>query len=315
MAIEPVVTVEVFLNEYEQIRTPDFARIGDYVNIAKGRERSMAQFAEATGIGASTLSRIVNGRSTKPLSKEVIVKIYEARADQESAHLLDLLARANGMFPKEFAERVKTRDHYAAKRNEEISREHMMKNALIAGAVSSGVSISQVISRPIYRTSICKTFIPRRRGDFVLELAPIDNNVRERYSWTFFLYSHIHDELDDDRHLSVKQIVYNIIERISGWFLMDAWDSDIVKGDKFSFCFVDEAIFQEFIDTLQEAKLRTEMTAILMNPTNFTVEREVWLPGQYKRLTEDSVFLTPAPINSNEDDYYAYEHDDTEDNE
>ena len=270
---------------------------------------------EATGIGASTLSRIVNGRSTKPLSKEVIVKIYEARADQDSVHLLDFLARANGMFPKEFAERVKTRDQFAAKRNEEISREHMMKNALIAGAVSHGIPVAQVVNRPIYRESISKTYIPRRRGDFVLELAPTDNNVRERYSWTFFLYSHIHDELDDERHLPVKRIVYNIIERASGWFLMDAWGIDIVKGDKFSFCFVDEAIFQEFVDTLQEAKLRTEMTAILMNPTSYTVEREVWLPGQYDRLTETSVFLTPAPTTSDEDDYYAYEPEDTEDNE
>lgn len=315
MATIPAVTVEVFLNEYEQIRTPDFARIGDYVNIAKGRDRSMAQFAEATGIGASTLSRIVNGRSMKPLSKEVIVKIYEARANQDAVHLLDFLARANGMFPKDFAERVKTRDQFAAKRNEEISREHMMKNALIAGAVSHGIPVAQVVNRPIYRESISKTYIPRRRGDFVLELAPTDNNVRERYSWTFFLYSHIHDELDDERHLPVKRIVYNIIERASGWFLMDAWGIDIVKGDKFSFCFVDEAIFQEFVDTLQEAKLRTEMTAILMNPTSYTVEREVWLPGQYDRLTETSVFLTPAPTTSDEDDYYAYEPEDTEDNE
>ena len=315
MATIPEVTVEVFLNEYEQIRTPDFATIGDYVNIAKGRDRSMAQFAEATGIGASTLSRIVNGRSMKPLSKEVIVKIYEARANQDAVHLLDFLARANGMFPKDFAERVKTSDRFAAKRNEEISREHMMKNALIAGAVSHGIPVAQVINRPIYRQSISNTYIPRRRGDFVLELAPTDNNIRERYSWTFFLYSHIHDELDDERHLPVKRIVYNIIEKVSGWFLMDAWDIDIVKGDKFSFCFVDEAIFQEFVDTLQEAKLRTEMTAILMNPNSYTVEREVWLPGQYDRLTETSVFLTPAPSTSDEDDYYAYEPEDTEDNE
>ena len=73
MAVVPEVTIDEFMNDYEQIRTPDFARIASYVNHAKGSERNMAQFAEATGIGASTLSRIVNGRSTKPLSKEVIV--------------------------------------------------------------------------------------------------------------------------------------------------------------------------------------------------------------------------------------------------
>ena len=310
MAVIPEVTIEVFMNEYEQIRTPDFAAIASYVNRAKGMERSMAQFAEATGIGASTLSRIVNGRSTKPLSKEYIVKIFEARANPDEVQLLDMLARANGMFPKEYADRVKRDDRFAAKRNEEISREHMMKNALIAGVVSAGLPVSQVVNQPLYRTSVVPAYIPRRRGDFLLELATTDTNKPLRKSWTFFLFPHMHDELDDERHLSVKRTVYNIIERLNGWFLMDAWDVDIVRGDKFSFCFVDEEIFQTFIETLQVAKLKTEMTAILMNPANYTVDREVWLPGEYEQLSNISLFQVPAP-----GDDYIFNDNDEEDTE
>ena len=309
MAVVPEVTVEIFMNDYEQIRTPDFARIASYVNHAKGKDRNMAQFAEATGIGASTLSRIVNGRSTKPLSKEVIVKIYEARADLDAVHLLDMLARANGMFPKDFAERVKSKDAFAAKRNEEINREHMMKNALIAGIVSSGMSIAQVVNQPLYRSSVVPAYIPRKRGDFVIELPPREDNPQIGYSWTFFLYPHVHDEVDDERHLSVKQLVYNILQRANGWFVMDAWDIDIVKGDKFSFCFVDEAIFNLFVESLQVAKLKTEMTAILMNPANYTVEKEVWLPGSYSRLYDDDIFRAPS---MGEDFIYTDDEEDTE---
>ena len=308
MGVMSEVTVEMFMNDYEQVRTPDFASIASHVNYAKGAERSMAQFAEATGIGASTLSRIVNGRSTKPLSKEVIVKIYEARANPESVMLLDMLARANGMFPREFAERIKSHDNIAARRNDEINREHMMKNSLIASVVSSGMPIAQVINQPVYRTSCnnIPAYLPRRRGDFVLELPPENNNPHVSYSWTFFLFPYIQEEVDEQRQLPFKRRLYSIIERISGWLLMDAWELDIVKGDKFSFCFLDEELFQGFVDTLQIAKLKTEMTAILINPTNYTVEKEVWLPGNYEQLTQISVFQVAMP----EDDYI----DDDEDN-
>ena len=295
MAEINAVTIEEFRDEYEQVRTPDFAAIASYVNMAKGPERSMAQFAEVTGIGASTLSRIVNGRSAKPLSKENIIKIYECRATQEDTFLLDTLARANGMFPKEYADRVKARDRFAARRNEEISRERMMKTALIAGIVGCGMPVSEVVNTPLYRSSVCPAYLPRRRGDFVLMLGADENDPGIKKTWTFFLFPTIFDEAEVERHRSVRSIVRDIIDRLNGWFVLDAWDSDFLRGDKFSFAFIDEGIFQEFVDALQSAKLHTEMTAILMNPTDYTVEKEVWLPGQYEQLTNISVFQVPMP--------------------
>jgi len=282
------VTVEEFINEYEQIRTPDFASIASYVIRAKGVERNMAQFAEATGISASTLSRIVNRKTQKPLSKESIVKIYEARAFQEETALLDSLARANGMFPKEYVERVKTTDDFAAHRNKEISREHMMKNALIAGVASSALQIRSVINTPLYRASEVPAYVPRRRGDFVLTLGEPDNGVVP--AWTFCLYPYILSEAEDAYRRSATKRVYDIFRDISGWLLMDAWSLEYVKKDKFSFCFVDEELFQAFVDAMQVAKLHTEMTAILMDTENYTVLREVWLPGDYDRISEESIF-------------------------
>ena len=85
------------IRSYKQIRTPDYARLASLVSQAKGPDRTMAQFAETTGIGASTLSRLVNLNIKKPLSMETIIKIYEGRANAEDEYLLEALARANGM--------------------------------------------------------------------------------------------------------------------------------------------------------------------------------------------------------------------------
>lgn len=77
-----------------------------------------------------------------------------------------------------------------------------------------------------------------------------------------------------------------------------------MMGDKFSFAFVDEDIFQEFIDALQEAKLHTEMTALLMDAQTFAVTKEIWLPGEYDPWTNISIFEMPAPVMDEDNDEF-----------
>ena len=77
---------------YQQLRTPDYAALANCVNRAKGPNRTMAQFAEDTGISASTLSRIVNMNIKKPMAIDLIIKIFEKRADQEDEYLLESMA-------------------------------------------------------------------------------------------------------------------------------------------------------------------------------------------------------------------------------
>ena len=43
------------LQSFQQVRTPDVAALANYVNYAKGPNRTMAQFAADTEISASTL--------------------------------------------------------------------------------------------------------------------------------------------------------------------------------------------------------------------------------------------------------------------
>ena len=62
--------------EFVSVRIPDKMLIASLINKAKG-SRNMAQLAEVCGVSASTLSRAVNGKITKPMSVELIKSISE----------------------------------------------------------------------------------------------------------------------------------------------------------------------------------------------------------------------------------------------
>lgn len=308
MITDTPITVEQ-IKEFKQVRTPDYARLAQLINYAKGNERSMAQFADDTEIGASTLSRIINLNIKKPLSLDNIISIYENRADKSDEYLLESLARANGYFPKEYAERVEAQDRFTHRRNEEMNRRNMMKNGIIAGIVAAGLPITEVYNTPILRnTSEVNPLYPTKHGDFVLNIQS-ETNISIIQSWCFYLFSQRMEELNETRRMPIRMEIRRILERLSSWFLVDAWEPDNLRGMKLSFAFLDEEIFYELIETLRCASVKNEMSLLLINPSNYSVVKEVWLPGEYAQLSNISVFEAAVP-----NDGFIYD-DDDENNE
>ena len=123
-------------------------------------------------------------------------------------------------------------------------------------------------------------------------------------NWTFFLYpQYTHHETEEEYQKYAKRDTARIIESISPWLLLDAWMPEVLDASKFSFVFLDLFIFEEFINAMQHAKLNTEMTAILLDVDNYSVVKEVWLPGSYKQLSNISIFEVPAPTVGTDDRY------------
>lgn len=289
------------IKEYEQVRTPDYALLANLVIRAKGPERAMAQFATDTEIGASTLSRIINMNIKKPLSIDTIIKIFEARAVKEDRGLLESLANANGLISKDRAERMKARNDMAARRNVSMNRQRLMKNALIAGVVASGIQVTEVVNSPRFRQEDVTLLYPSALGDFVLKVAS-ESNKSIIDDWAFYVFPQIIDREEDNFVRPLRWDVKRILDRVSNWFLIDAWTPEQLNGLKMSFAFADSEIFHEFVETLRDANLNNEMTAILVDTVTFQVVKEVWIPGNYKCLSNISVFEMPAPI-QHEDDY------------
>lgn len=285
------------IRSYKQIRTPDYSLLANLVSEAKGPERTMAQFAEVTGISASTLSRLVNHNIKKPLAIEVIIKIYENRANEEDVYLIDSLARANGYYPADYAQRVKDHDSMAARRNAQLNREHQMKNALIAGVAAAGCNIS-VVDRPILRASNLPAIYPARLGDFILQLGEASNLSTTR-NWSFITFARLVDE--EECRFDAKYFARRVFQSCSDILLLDAWKPEALKEYKISFAFVDKDILGEFWNAVSIAKVHTEMSLILIDPVSYRVLDEIWIPGDYNTLTNISVFRVPAPI---EEDLY-----------
>lgn len=298
---------------YQQLRTPDYAALANCVNRAKGPNRTMAQFAEDTGISASTLSRIVNMNIKKPMAIDLIIKIFEKRAEQEDEFLLESMARANGLLSPAFAARVQARESMGLRRNAEINRELMMKNAIIAGVVACGMPIAQVINTPLMHRSELPPIMPARVGDFVLSLQS-DKNISKVNQWSFFLFPQIVEEPNDERRRPVQMVARYVLEKLSPWFVLDAWEPERLAGLKISFAFVDVQLFEAFKEAVLNAKLHTEMTILLLDQVNYSILTEVWIPGEYEQLTNISVFQVPAPCDDGDNEYY-YVDDETEENE
>lgn len=306
------------LKDYTQVRTPDYAALANYVNRAKGEKRTMAQFAEDTGIGASTLSRIANMKIQKPLSKEVIVKIYERRANEEDTHLLEALARSNGLASPDYVERVNSKHRNFARRNDEKSRANTMKNAILAGVLAAGVPILKVLDGRIASNIEEINGVPAsmvgRPCDFFMALGQNNASMNE---WRVYLYPTVQEDNEEALYRRpVRMEVHWLMQRISSVFLRDAWLPESLSGVKISFAFADEQLFEGFLDAVSYAKVNNEMTALLLDPNDsYKVIREVWISGEYPRLSNISIFEMPAPVETDDEyeDFEAYEPENMED--
>lgn len=293
-------TVEEIRN-YKQIRTPDYARLASLVSQAKGPDRTMAQFAEITGIGASTLSRLVNLNIKKPLSIDTLIKIYEARANAEDEFLLDALARANGMYDPEYADRVQNHEAGPWNGNERINREHLMKNAIIGSLVAGGHNVS-VYNTPMMDTSNLSPMFPRRLGDFALRMEG-DEHPNANKLWSFNLDAHILADYDGRYPMDGKRFVRDFFARRSGLFLVDAWKPEELRGTKLSFVFLDKDIFGAFWNALTVAKVHNEISLILIDPTTYRVLDEIWVPGDYNPTVGVRYFDDTPDVSDTDDEY------------
>jgi len=291
------------LKEYKQIRTPDVAALANCVNRAKGPERTMAQFAADTEISASTLSRIVNMNIKKPLSTDMIIAIFNSRADQTDEYLLESLARANGLASPDRVERISDRDRMHERRFNEMNTITMMKNAILGGVLAAGIPIAKVFDGRVMRSFETDKGLPMiyqsRSCDFFMALG---DNLSTINVWRVYAFPYTLDEEATRMRHPARWALDSVTRGIAPLFLRDAWDPESLRGTKISFAFVDERVFAPFVEEMRSAKLNNEMTILLLDPTNgYKVIDEVWIPGTYDQLSNISIFSVPMPGYDNDD--------------
>lgn len=126
---------EINLDNFIQKRQPDKNELAEILSKAKGPFRTMLQFSEECGVSASTFSRILNQKITKPLSKDLIATIAKHGVSidgqtNETILLLELL-HASGYIDRESIEEKVRLAEINIERDERLfSLKNEMKNIL-----------------------------------------------------------------------------------------------------------------------------------------------------------------------------------------
>ena len=85
---------------YIRVKDPDKDMLAELVMRGKGIGRSLQEYAEACGVNASTLSRIVNKKNSGPSADRLIAKLA-IYADSSSGVTIEKLLEAHGLAPVE----------------------------------------------------------------------------------------------------------------------------------------------------------------------------------------------------------------------
>ena len=270
--------------EYTQVYSPDKELLAQIVTAAKGPDRSMAQFADETKVGASTLSRIVNQRITKPISVEALESIYENRASGCKITKAQMM-RANGMVLTEEYER--RRNQARIRREDTIVREGTIRKIIPDELFARNVSIQRLPVSEKNDTAESNLFNDFIVCDMVIEVT--DDN--HRYPWGFNILASV--TTSDQKEDEARWYVRSAIRRYAVLFLIDAWETESFNDMKLSFVFADELIYRMFVNSLKEKPIRNRFTAILVDAGGGAVIDEKPL-GAFSDDCFESIFSRPA---------------------
>lgn len=257
--------------EYIGVRIPDKMKIASLINEAKGN-RTMAQLAEACNVSASMLSRVVNGKITKPMSVEVIRSIAE-NAEDRSPAFFEKLARANGLMPKEqYEEReAKGANGLLNRREERRKQETIAQNIIMTELLKRGIPVKLMNWRDAELHSTCGQSLP---FDFAIETDLGDGAL----VWSFMIIPYTLGDVLGEGHVPVGYYLRQAMQNMSGWFLTDAWEPKLLEGRLHTFLFVDGSVYLSFEDTVVTgAEVNTDLSFVTLGMEEERINFEIYL--------------------------------------
>lgn len=248
------------VNNYIIARTPDKAELARLLRKAKGVDKNMNQFAEECETSGSTFSRIANCKITQAVAPELLVKIAE-HADPDSGVQAYMLFRANGMLPKDVAERREQMPNRYIREDEIFSREIGIKNALVNDLISRGNQIQ--LLREIDDPSAGRFIRSTGRTNMLLRVSGCEAEY-----WKFRVmgmrFSRVASE-NETRRPSYKGEARLLLSRLAEVFLEDMWEPEGFKMCKLSFIFEDEEFYRAFNELVENRLFNNWFSNILID--------------------------------------------------
>ena len=279
------------IENYVQTRTPDKTELARLLVEAKGPNRNMTEFAKDCGSSPSTFSRILNCKISQPLDVELIKRIsefYWKETTTNKNRLLDALLHANGMMPKSFLERKRS-DPFLGRFVEEderqFSRERDVKNVIIMNLLERGVGIRYLASIKA-DTGIHEVARQFGRNAFAVKIEA-ENPEYQRFQieclkdYLKVFKTGKESEVDLITGRDYQAEADHLLKKEAIYFLMDAWEPENFKNLKNSIVFDDRGFYEAFYKLLENRKVNSWISLILIN-----LEKQIVIEEKFVQRTD-----------------------------
>lgn len=281
--------------EYIGVRIPDKMQIAALLNEAKG-ERTMAQFAAECQTSASTLSRAVNGKITKPMSIDLIKSIAE-HSSEKKMWMFDRLAKANGLMPKE---QYEARESIGRARHLEVTERRRAidtktRNIIMTELINRGIPVKLLHrdNRELY--SSYGLSLPY---DFCIETDLGNGPI----NWMFLIIPYSIEDVLGEGQAPVGYYLRRAMDNMSGWFLTDAWEPEKLKNRLLTFLFVDGSVYMNFEDRLVGGPtVNSDISFVTLDMEKEKVQFEIYMSRKDEKHHE-YLFSRPVLADSQEND-------------
>lgn len=231
------------LSEYVRISTPDKDRLAELVVRAKGPELSMSQFAKKCEVNPSTLSRIVNKKTTGKNSDALIFNIAE-NADPNSGVTFEMLMSAHGMKKRNLNGKVDTEEYRAFEKN--------ASDLVLSEIIKRGYKVQVPMTPQVYNAL---NYHYRPDWEIATDAVTSDNTMGQ---WLFEFWTMLGTEQQAIRKQTIK--LRQKLLMVLGLYYMDE-----VKADKLSFVVFNRKFYKLLKDTLEGICVKPWITIMLFD--------------------------------------------------
>lgn len=231
------------LSEYVRISTPDKDRLAELVVRAKGPELSMSQFAKKCEVNPSTLSRIVNKKTTGKNSDALIFNIAE-NADPNSGVTFEMLMSAHGMKKRNLNGKVDTEEYRAFEKN--------AADLVLSEIMKRGYKVQVPMTPQVYNAL---NYHYKPDWEIATDAVTSDNTMGQ---WLFEFWTMLGTEQQAIRKQTIK--LRQKLLMVLGLYYMDE-----VKADKLSFVVFNRKFYKLLKDTLEGICVKPWITIMLFD--------------------------------------------------
>ena len=277
-------------NEYIQSRTPNKVELANLIVRAKGKNRTMADFAQACGVSSTMFSRIANEKIVQPVSFDVLVQICLNSAPESRVYMQELTI-ANGMVLKEFAEEKDRKGEGKFQRDEKrFSLENEMKNVITSALLNRGVGIRTYkrIEDPSVHTRVRNCGRPR---------LVIQTDGYEPLYLRFEMMAPVgvrrgDKAFENEDVLDAESEILFMFNNVAEIFLLDIWEKEGLKNVQHTFVFHDREMYNEFLSRVGDNKVNNWFSVLLVDVKAQTVIEECYIP-RFDGESKSSIFDLP----------------------